>query len=256
MLGEGLRRDEGHRSRSLAGRVAPEPGGRTARGQAATTWLRPPRLAIWRPTSATSRRASSVATAGPSEAHPAETVARSCSPSDPVTLHDSSSRRISSATRWASSTVAPSRIATNSSPPNRATMSLERRRPDRIEPKVAQDGVADDVAVLLVERAEMVEVEQDDRHRAALVQREARSRGEQPRRATPRGGAGSRDPSAGRGWPRRPRARAGRRWRARASTCEAISGIASSSSAVKTARQVAAVDADRADDDILVSGAG
>ena len=86
----------------------------------------------------------------------------------------------------------------------------------------------------LVEVSEEVEVEQDRRDRAALLRVEARPRGEQPGHGdvevAPVPQAGQRVADR----PRRPPGRAGLDVvRARALICDAMSGIVSSSSAVK-----------------------
>ena len=138
--------------------------------------MRPPRLAIWRPTSATSRSASSVDTAGPSEAQPADTVARSYSPSDP-----SDANRLELAPDLLGDALGlldggaiedgEELLATE---PGDDVARPQAARQDRTER--AQDRVADDMSVLLVELPEMVEIEQDHRDRAGAHPSGSRAR--------------------------------------------------------------------------------
>ena len=130
-------------------------------GQAATTRSRPAALAIASPTSAAMNSSSACRRHRSTRAHPADTVARSASPSLPVNVRVPHARRTSLAIRTASSSVAP---VEDRHELLAAVAGDEVARPEPLAQQVAeaaQDHVPDPVAVALVERAEVVEVEQD-----------------------------------------------------------------------------------------------
>ena len=103
-------------------------------------------------------------------------------------------RRRRSAVPAASSGPASESRTTNSSPPKRPTASSPRTSAHSASATRAQDRVADEVAVAVVDRLEGVDVHHEDTERAATAIGCARARGRPGRARPPR----SRAPSSGR----------------------------------------------------------
>ena len=157
----GDRRVPGRAGASISRPLALGPGRGRALGSKRRVRRLPPRLAQYRAPSASWQRVDASSASAGKVAIPAEQLS-----SKPRTAIAATSPRARSATSKAASASVPGRISANSSPPTRAAMSSPRIASRSAEPTALRIVVAVGMAVGVVDRLEVVEVEDHQRDRA------------------------------------------------------------------------------------------